>query len=576
MVRGVINGGTTNFLFVSVPRAKTIGFSKHFSTKLFRPSFIHVKRKSPSDHMRQFRAFKCFALNKYVSPLESEDIAKRWTTVSMQEGGHVMKFKITDFKILDRVISGLVGKSGITCLPGGALAIEQTIWLCNAPYADRLLYPSHRVSMAQDVGYGRGKGAKSIHNPTDRELDSIVFDEENSESEPSEISLCLVGTLWTERPFNAQAFMRTMKQERVREQEPWNFDIQIVLLSEIQGHEQPSDVQIYRAPLWVRAYDIPLAFRKQRCIEVLGNKAPLLRGTQIRTKEGKDVWIYFKYERLPWFCYHCGRMGHVAKDCSYVDDDDLLNPALYQYSEELRASPLRRMGMQQPARPVSDLVRRKLVFKPNESRRASPRTSEQGGEKSGEVGEHSLGSSNIKGRVDNQIEVESISSGSYPIKAILKDPLVSPMSKIVYLVQSFGLADSREDIGGEQSAVDNSQPAVILPTQTLQSTDPRLTTRGQPPKAQVTSAPSITLAPHEIPVTFDVSLDGTTAAASKQRTKKGRKVGTSSRFKPQEHSQVSASSSQPKSQSLAPAMSDAPNLSKTITWKRRGREKARE
>ncbi|KAJ4845622.1 hypothetical protein Tsubulata_047236 [Turnera subulata] len=221
--------------------------------------------------MRQFRAFKCFTLNKYVSPLESEDIAKRWTTVSMQEGGHVMKFKITDFKILDRVISGLVGKSGITCLHGGALAIEQTIWLCNAPYADRLLYPSHRVSMAQDVGYGRGKGAKSIHNPTDRELDSIVFDEENSESEPSEISLCLVGTLWTERPFNAQAFMRTMKQ-------------------------------------------------------------------------------------------------------------------------------------------------------PNESRRASPRTSEQDGEKSGEVGEHSLGSSNIKGRVDNQIEVESISSGSYPIKAISRTP----------------------------------------------------------------------------------------------------------------------------------------------------------
>ncbi|KAJ4845621.1 hypothetical protein Tsubulata_047235 [Turnera subulata] len=150
------------------------------------------------------------------------------------------------------------------------------------------------------------------------------------------------------------------------------------------------------------------------------------------------------------------------------------------------------------------------------------------------------------------------------------------MSKIVYPVQSFGLADSREDIGGKQSAADNSQPAVILPTQTLQSTNPRLTTRGQPPKAQVTSAPSITLAPHEIPVTFDVSLDGTTAAASKQRTKKGRKVGTSSRSKPQEHSQVSASSSQPKSQSLAPAMSDAPNLSKTITWKRRGREKARE
>ncbi|KAJ4840071.1 hypothetical protein Tsubulata_011456 [Turnera subulata] len=92
-------------------RVEAFGFSKNLSTRLSRPSFIHVKRKSPSDHMGQLRAFKCFALNKPASPLESEDIAKKCTAASMEEGGHVMKFKITDFKMLDRVSSGLGGRA---------------------------------------------------------------------------------------------------------------------------------------------------------------------------------------------------------------------------------------------------------------------------------------------------------------------------------------------------------------------------------------------------------------------------------------------------------------------------------
>ncbi|KAJ4850094.1 hypothetical protein Tsubulata_011592 [Turnera subulata] len=81
-------------------------------------------------------------------------------------------------------------------------------------------------------------------------------------------------------------------------------------------------------------------------------RQPLLRGSTVQLKDGKMGWIYYKYERLPWFCYHCGRLGHVAKDCTHVADDDLLNPALYQYGEELRASPLRRPSVMQPDKPI--------------------------------------------------------------------------------------------------------------------------------------------------------------------------------------------------------------------------------
>ncbi|KAJ8435144.1 hypothetical protein Cgig2_018972 [Carnegiea gigantea] len=49
-------------------------------------------------------------------------------------------------------------------------------------------------------------------------------------------------------------------------------------------------------------------------------KRPLLRGIKIMI-EGRPRWIYFKFVKLPDFCYGCGCLGHVLKDCDYVDPD---------------------------------------------------------------------------------------------------------------------------------------------------------------------------------------------------------------------------------------------------------------
>jgi hypothetical protein len=47
-------------------------------------------------------------------------------------------------------------------------------------------------------------------------------------------------------------------------------------------------------------------------------RKPLKRGTVIKY-QGKNLQIYFKYERLPRFCFVCGKLGHQIKDCKEIE-----------------------------------------------------------------------------------------------------------------------------------------------------------------------------------------------------------------------------------------------------------------
>lgn len=42
----------------------------------------------------------------------------------------------------------------------------------------------------------------------------------------------------------------------------------------------------------------------------------LLRGMVLRSR-GKPFWASFKYERCPDFCFRCGRVGHIDKNCVF-------------------------------------------------------------------------------------------------------------------------------------------------------------------------------------------------------------------------------------------------------------------
>lgn len=42
---------------------------------------------------------------------------------------------------------------------------------------------------------------------------------------------------------------------------------------------------------------------------------PLCRGRKIGLCNGEEIWVSFKYERLPNLCYWCGQLTHHDNEC---------------------------------------------------------------------------------------------------------------------------------------------------------------------------------------------------------------------------------------------------------------------
>ncbi|KAK9996183.1 hypothetical protein SO802_020869 [Lithocarpus litseifolius] len=65
----------------------------------------------------------------------------------------------------------------------------------------------------------------------------------------------------------------------------------------------------------------------------------LCRGRRVRIGESVATWVDFKFERLPIFCYWCGKVDHDERDClQWIRSKETLRPKDKQYGPWLRAS----------------------------------------------------------------------------------------------------------------------------------------------------------------------------------------------------------------------------------------------
>lgn len=129
------------------------------------------------------------------------------------------------------------------------------------------------------------------------------------------------------------------------------------------GNNQPSRMKFGHAPFWVRLYDLPAGGNNRESGLILGSRLgkfididegtvevfgkflrlcvmiditkQLRRGIMI-VMGGRKLWIVIKYERLPNFCYTCGRIGHVEMDCDYEDAKQFHNEEVDLYFKNLK------------------------------------------------------------------------------------------------------------------------------------------------------------------------------------------------------------------------------------------------
>ena len=164
-------------------------------------------------------------------------------------------------------------------------------------------------------------------------------------------SLMLVGKIVSERTVNLDALRRTMNQiwalnrsmiirsigvnmfvfqffhwkdkEKILAGRPWCFDQKLLLLEEVRGNEQPSQVVIDSSPFWVRIYNMPFNCRSKTEVSAIASSLgpvldididdlglekfcrvkvllnvykPLRRKQKIRRKDGEVSSIEYKYE----------------------------------------------------------------------------------------------------------------------------------------------------------------------------------------------------------------------------------------------------------------------------------------
>ncbi|KAL8543414.1 hypothetical protein ACS0TY_004086 [Phlomoides rotata] len=265
-----------------------------------------------------------------------------------------------------------------------------------------------------------------------RQMEEIDLDEEGTlriDLEGFDANMnstrCLIGRVATSKAFNVFGFLEAMNgamaplkgfeareidknlfsfqfnsEEDMRvvlDREPWLFDKKVVILRELQRGEQPSTLTLNRATFWVRMYELPMAARTTGIVTLIAGKLgelleidasslagftrsvrvkikmdlqkPLKGGIHLELREKQKLWIEFKYERLPSFCYLCGMLGHMRMECDLAEGLNIMMSIADEklpFREWMKASPSKKAAIstsEQTGKPEESSIRRRLFEK---------------------------------------------------------------------------------------------------------------------------------------------------------------------------------------------------------------------
>ena len=154
--------------------------------------------------------------------------------------------------------------------------------------------------------------------------------------------------------------------EKIFTSEPWSFDKHLVVLQRFENNSPICELSFTWTSFWVQIYDIPFHYMNQRVAEdicavigvvdrttstdemeggsfmrvriLIDISLPLCRGRVLSLEDGGEVWVNFKYERLPNICYWCRCLTHNDRDCEvWINSDGTLKAGDQEYGPWLRA-----------------------------------------------------------------------------------------------------------------------------------------------------------------------------------------------------------------------------------------------
>lgn len=134
---------------------------------------------------------------------------------------------------------------------------------------------------------------------TEADNQLLACNDDANDENNHDIDLSLVGKVVTVRSFNFDALKCTLNQiwsisngalfrsienglfvvqfanfsdkAKVLVGRPWTFDQNLILLNEIDGDLQPSNIFLKLSPLWVRFYNLPMAYRTEKHVRLIGS-----------------------------------------------------------------------------------------------------------------------------------------------------------------------------------------------------------------------------------------------------------------------------------------------------------------
>lgn len=155
--------------------------------------------------------------------------------------------------------------------------------------------------------------------------------------------------------------------ERVLRSKPWS-DKHLVLFRCLNGARNVRNLNFTSTKFWVQLHglpidrlDIPMTIqigktlgmvsKLEREMDMIGGdflqvrvevdvSKPLCCGRKVVLDDEEEVWVSFKYEKLPNFCYWCGMVCHDDKDCDrWLSSKGSLPLNSQEFGAWMRANP---------------------------------------------------------------------------------------------------------------------------------------------------------------------------------------------------------------------------------------------